>query len=167
MEYHSESGSELEMKQIIFVSPDEEFMFLNIQFPLPFNFPKPYLVMNEVMSNLDDALPKPYVREHSITKNPDNALSYIITHFNIDEVFHSIREFPRLKLEQVYYLTYIDTSLRQVVAESDNCALQFFIQVLQLVDCIQQCLEVLVILLAVQGEVLHEVILEGMVDQPV
>ena len=100
----------MEKKQIIFVSPDEEFMFLNIWFPLPFNFPKPYLILNEVMSNLDDALPKPYVQEHSITENPDNTLGYIITHFNVEEVSHHIREFPRLELEQVYYLTYIDTS---------------------------------------------------------
>ena len=89
-EYHSKSGSESEKKQIIFVSPDEEFTFLNIWFPLPFIFPKPYLIMNEVMSDIDDVLPKPYVWEHSIAKNPDNALGYIITHFNIDEVSHSI-----------------------------------------------------------------------------
>ena len=109
-EYHSESGSELEKKQIIFISPNREFMFLNIQFPLPFNFPKLYLTLNKVVSNVDDALPKPYVREHSIAKNPFNALGYIITHFNIHEVSHSIWEFPRLELEQIYYSTYIDTS---------------------------------------------------------
>ena len=109
MEYHSESGSESEMKQIIFVKPDEEFTFLNIRFPLPFNFPKLYLILNEVVSNLNDALPKPYVWEHNIAEIPDNTLSYIITHFNIDEVSQTIREFPRLKFEQVYYLTYINT----------------------------------------------------------
>ena len=109
-EYHSESGSELKKKQIIFVIPDEEFTFLNIWFPLPYNFPKLYLILKEVMSNIDDALLKPYVWEHSITEIPDNALGYIITHFNVQRVSHSIREFPRLELEQVYHSTYIDTS---------------------------------------------------------
>ena len=90
MEYHSESGSELEQKHIILVNPDEEFMFLNIWFPLPYNFLKLYLILKEVMSNLDDALLKPYVWEHGITKIPDNALGYIITHLNVQRVSHSI-----------------------------------------------------------------------------
>ena len=110
MEYHSKSGSKSEKEQNFLVNPDEEFTFLNFWFPLPRNFPKPYLILKEVMSNLDDALPKPYVWEHNITKDPDNALSYIISHFNSNEVSHSIQEFPRLELEQVYYLTYIDAS---------------------------------------------------------
>ena len=89
-EYHSKSGSELEQKQITLVNPDKEFMFLNIWFPLPYHFPKLYLILKEVMSNLDDALPKPYVWEHSITKIPDSALRYIINHFNIERVSRSI-----------------------------------------------------------------------------
>ena len=33
-----------------------------------------------------------------------------LCHFNINRVSHSIWEFPKLKFDQVYYLTYIDTS---------------------------------------------------------
>ena len=75
MEYPSKSGSKSEKKEIILVNPDEEFTFLNIRFPLPFNFPKLYLILNEVVSNLDHALLKPYVWEHSIAEYPDNALA--------------------------------------------------------------------------------------------
>ena len=85
-------------------------MFLNTQFPLPRQFLKPYLKLNEVMSNLDDALPKPYLWTHDIAKDPQQALGYIICHFNIDRVSHSIQEFPKLEFKQVYYSTYIDTS---------------------------------------------------------
>ena len=82
MEYHSKLEPESEEKQIILIDDSEEYMFLNIQFPLPYKFPKVYLVLNEVMSNLDDALPKPYVHSHDSIKDPDSALGYIIHHFN-------------------------------------------------------------------------------------
>ena len=108
-EYHSESGSESEKKQNIFINPDKEFTYLHIWFPLPFNFPKLYLILQEVVSNFD-ALPKPYVWNNNIAEDPDSALRHIITHFNIEKVSQSIQEFPRLELEQVYYSTYIDTS---------------------------------------------------------
>ena len=62
------------------------------------------------MSNPDDALPKPYVCSHDSIKDPESALGYIIHHFNIDRISHSIQEFPNLKFEQLYYSTYIDTS---------------------------------------------------------
>ena len=110
MEYHSESKSESEERQIILVNQDEEFTFLNIWFPLPYQFLKPYIMLNKVMSNLDNALLKPYVWTHDIAEGPGNALAYIITHFNINRVSWSIWEFPKLKYDQVYYSTYIDTS---------------------------------------------------------
>ena len=63
-EYHFELESELEEKQVISIDESEEYTFLNIQFPLPYQFPKPYIMLNKVMSNLDDALPKPYEWTH-------------------------------------------------------------------------------------------------------
>ena len=90
MEYHSKSGSQLEEKQIILINKDKEFTFLNIWFPLPYQFPKPYITLNKVMSNLDDALPKPYEWTHNRAKDPQNAFAYILHHFNIDRVSHSI-----------------------------------------------------------------------------
>ena len=109
-EYISESGTESETSQISLPHPEQGYLLLNVQFPMPYTFPKPYLTLNEVESKLDDALPKPYIREHNIAEDPDEALSYIINHFNINAVSQSIREFPRLEFEQVYYSTYIDTS---------------------------------------------------------
>ena len=106
MEYHSE----LEEKQIIHVDDSGGYTFLNIWFPLPYEFPKVYLVLNKVMSNIDDALPKPYVCTHDSIKDPYSALGYIIHHFNIGRVSHSIRNFPQYVFDQVYYSTYIDTS---------------------------------------------------------
>ena len=109
-EYHSESGLKSEKKQIILVNSDEEFTFLNIWFPLPHEFPKPYIMLNKVMSNPDDALLKPYEWTHNIAEDPENTLAYIITHFNIDRVSQSIHSVPKYKYNQVYYSTYIDTS---------------------------------------------------------
>ena len=110
MEYHSELEHKSEKKQIILVNTNEEFTFLDIWFPLPHVFPKPYITLNEVMSNPDDALLKPYVWMHHTAKDSDNALAYIITHFNINRVSWSIHSFPKYKYDQVYYSTYIDTS---------------------------------------------------------
>ena len=110
MEYHSELESESEEKQIIPIWDDEEFTFLNIQFPLPYKFPNSYLVLNKVMSNIDAAPLRPYVQTYDSIKDPQSALGYIIRHFNIDRVSHIIWEYPKLKSKQVYYLTYIDTS---------------------------------------------------------
>ena len=109
-EYISESEPESEEAQGILSEIDQEYLLLDIQFPLPYTFPKPYLTLNEVALMLDNALPKFYVLEQHITGDPDEALSYIINQFNIDRVSQSIRDFPRLDFEQVYYLTYIDTS---------------------------------------------------------
>ena len=90
MEYLSESGSESEQKEIIVINPDNEFTYLHIQFPLPFNFPKPYIILHEAMSNLEHALLKPCVQGNNIVEDPDEALHYIINHFNIKSVSQSI-----------------------------------------------------------------------------
>ena len=63
-EYHFEQETELEEEQVIFVDYSEGHMFLDIWFPLPAQFPKPYLMLQEVTSNLDDALLKPYEWPH-------------------------------------------------------------------------------------------------------
>ena len=90
MEYHSKSESELEEKQIIFINDTEEYTFLNIRFPLPYQFQKPQIMLNKVMLNLDDALPKPYEWTHDSIMHPKSTLAYIITHFNINRVPRSI-----------------------------------------------------------------------------
>ena len=109
-EYYSKLESKLKEKQIILINDWEEYMFLNIWFPLPYQFPKPYIMLSKVISNLDDVLPKPYEWTHDCIKDPKSTLSYIITNFNIDRVSWKIWDFPKLKFEQVYYSTYIDTS---------------------------------------------------------
>ena len=110
MECHSESESELEEKQIIPIDYSAGFMFLDIWFPLLLQFPKLYLRLQEVISNIDDVLLKPYEWTHDCVKDPKSALAYIITHFNIEKVSNSLRAFPKLNYNQVYYSTYIDTS---------------------------------------------------------
>ena len=86
LEYHSGLEPESEKKQIILIRKDEEFTFLNIQFPLPHEFPNPYIQLNKVMTNIDHALPKPYDQVQHIAEDPEQALGYIIHHFNIDRV---------------------------------------------------------------------------------
>ena len=110
MEYLSKSGSKLEKKEIIVINPDDKFTYLHIQCPLPCNFPKPYIILHKVVSNLDHALLKLYIHNNNIVEDPDKALHYIMHHFTIKRVSQSIWDFPRLELEQVYYSTYIDTS---------------------------------------------------------
>ena len=105
----------METRQITSSHPDQGYLLLNVQFPMPYTFPKPYLTLNEVELKLDDALPKPYIQEHNIAEDPDEALSYIINHFNIDTVSQSIRESPELNYKQVYYLTYIDILIFNVL----------------------------------------------------
>ena len=65
-EYHSSMEPELERKQIILVSRDEEFTFLNIWFPLPLHFPNPYTQLNKLMSHIDHVVPT-YDQIHNIT----------------------------------------------------------------------------------------------------
>ena len=120
LEYHSEQEIELEEEQVIIIDYSKGHMFLDIQFPLPAQFTKPYLMLQEVTSNLDDALLKPYEWTHDSIKDPKSALGYIITNFNIRKVSQSIWEFPSYHFDQVYYSTYIDTlrysSLQRYIA---------------------------------------------------
>ena len=112
-EYHSRQDPESERQerqQIILVNCDEEFMFLNIWFPMPLTFPHPYIELNELMSHMDTMVPKSYDRIQSIARDPQHALGYIIHHFNIDNVSKGLHRFPNYTLDQVYYLTYVDTT---------------------------------------------------------
>ena len=78
--------------------------------PIAFTFPKPYLRLQEIITNIDDALPKPYEWTHDCIKDPKSTLAYIITHYNIEKVSKSIWAFPPLNFDQICYLTYINTS---------------------------------------------------------
>ena len=110
LEYHSRQEPESERKQIILINRDEEFTFLNIQFPMPQSYPHPYIQLNELMSHVDSTVPKSYPRIKSIAGDPQRALGYIIHHFNIEKVSKSLCTFPNYTFDQVYYSTYIDTS---------------------------------------------------------
>ena len=48
-EYHSGEESEPDRTQIILVNHEEEFTFLNIRFPMPWSYPKPYIQLKELM----------------------------------------------------------------------------------------------------------------------
>ena len=85
-EYHSRQELESERQQIILINRDEEFTFLNIQFPMPLACPNLYIQLNKPMSHVDNIVPKSYDRIHSIAGDPQHALGYIIHHFNIDKV---------------------------------------------------------------------------------
>ena len=107
-EYHSGQESEPDRMQIILVNREEEFTFLNIRFPMPLEFPYPYIQLNELMSTVDHVVPKSYDQIQSITGDPQRALGYIIHHFNIDKVSQSLHTFPDYSYNQVYYSTYVD-----------------------------------------------------------
>ena len=85
-EYHSESGTESETGDFTLSNMDQRDSILNVWFPMPLTFPKPYLTLNEVLDNTLD-----HVQNKNITEDPDEALRYIINHFNIDIVSQSIR----------------------------------------------------------------------------
>ena len=108
-EYHSGQELESERKQIILANRNEEFTFLQIQFPMPHTYPRPYIQLNELMSTVDLA-PKSYDRITDIPGDPNRALRYIIHHFNIDKVSWHIWAYIPYNLDQVYYLTYVDPS---------------------------------------------------------
>ena len=108
-EYHSGQEPESERKQIILINRDEEFTFLNIQFPMPQTYPHPYIQLNELMSTVD-LVPKSYDQITDIPGDPNHALGYIIHHFNINRVSQSIQAYPPYNLNQVYYSTYVDSS---------------------------------------------------------
>ena len=103
-EYHSESGTESETGEYTLSSPDQRDTILDVQFPMPLKFPKPYLTLREVIDNTLD-----HTRNTNMEEDPDEALRYIINHFNINGVAESIRQFPHYAFEQVYYSTYVET----------------------------------------------------------
>ena len=105
-EYHSGQELESDRKQIILINRDEEFTFLNIQFPMPQSYLYPYILLKELMTTVKIA-PKSYDRITDIPGDPNCALGYILNHFNIDRVSQSIRAYPPYNLDQVYYSTYV------------------------------------------------------------
>ena len=99
-EYHSRQESEPDRTQIILVNREEEFTFLNIQFPMPSPYPHPYIQLKELMTTVTTT-PESYDRITDISGNPHRALGYIIYHFNIDRVSRSIRAYHPYYLDQV------------------------------------------------------------------
>ena len=108
-EYHSGEESEPDRMQIILVNREEEFTFLNIRFPMPSPYPKPYIQLKELMTSVTTT-PEQYDRITDISGNPNRALGYILYHFNISRVSRSIRAYHPHCLDQVYYSTFIEPS---------------------------------------------------------
>ena len=106
-EYHSGEESEPDRTQIILVHCEEEFMFLNIRFPMPLPYPKPYIQLKELMTTVETTLEK-YNQITDISGNPHRALGYILYHFNINRVSRSIRAYHPHHLDQVYYSTFVE-----------------------------------------------------------
>ena len=108
-EYHSGEESEPDRTQIILVNREEEFTFLNIRFPMPLSYPKPYIQLKELMTTVNTPS-ESYDRITDIAGNPHRALGYILYHFNIDRVSRSIRAYRPYHLDQVYYSTFVEPS---------------------------------------------------------
>ena len=108
-EYHSGSELEPDRTQIILVNREEEFTFLNIQFPMPLPYPKPYIQLKELMTTVTTPS-ESYDRITDISRNPHRALGYILYHFNIDRISWSIRAYCPYQLDQVYYSTFVEPS---------------------------------------------------------
>ena len=108
-EYHSGQESEPDRTQIILVSHEEEFTFLNIRFPMPLPYPKPYIQLKELMTTVTTTL-ESYDWITDISGNPHRALGYILYHFNIDRISQSIRAYHPYHLDQVYYSTFVEPS---------------------------------------------------------
>ena len=108
-EYHSGQDSEPDRTQIILVNREEEFTFLNIRFPMPSPYPKPYIQLKELMETVDTPS-EMYERITDIAGNPHRALGYILYHFNIDRVSRSIQAYHPHHLDQVYYSTFVEPS---------------------------------------------------------
>ena len=106
-EYHSGEESEPDRTQIILVNHEEEFTFLNIRFPMPLPYPKPYIQLKELMTTVETT-PESYNWITDISRNPHRALGYILYHFNIDRVSQSIRAYHPHHLDQVYYSTFVE-----------------------------------------------------------
>ena len=109
LEYHSGQESEPDRTQIILVNREEEFTFLNIWFTMPLPYPHPYIQLKELMTTVT-MTPESYDRITDISGNPHRALGYILYHFNINRVSHSIRAYCPYHLDQVYYSTYVEPS---------------------------------------------------------
>ena len=108
-EYHSGEESEPDRTQIILVNREEEFTFLNIRFPMPRPYPKPYIQLKELMTTVNTPS-ESYDRITNIAGNPHRALGYILYHFNIDRISRSIRAYRPYSLDQVYYSTFVEPS---------------------------------------------------------
>ena len=108
-EYHSGEEPESDRMQIILVNRNEEFTFLNIQFPMPSPYPHPYIQLSKLMTTVELA-PQSYDQITDIPGDPNQALGYILYHFNIDRVSRSIRAYRPYHLDQVYYSTYVEPS---------------------------------------------------------
>ena len=108
-EYHSGEESEPDRTQIILVNREEEFTFLNIRFPMPLPYPKPYIQLKELMTTVKTTS-ESYDRITNISGNPNRALGYILYHFNIDRISRSIRAYRPYHLNQVYYSTFVEPS---------------------------------------------------------
>ena len=108
-EYHSGDESEPDRTKIILVNRKEEFTFLNIRFPMPLPYPKPYIQLKELMTTVETPS-ESYDRITDISGNPHRALGYILYHFNIDRISRSIRAYRPYQLDQVYYSTYVEPS---------------------------------------------------------
>ena len=106
-EYHSGQESEPDRTQIILVNREEEFTFLNIQFPMPSPYPHPYIQLKELMTTVTTTL-ESYDQITDISRNPHWALGYILYHFNIDRVSCSIQAYRPYHLDQIYYSTYVE-----------------------------------------------------------
>ena len=109
LEYHSRQEPESDRTQIILVNREEEFTFLNIRFPMPLPYPKPYIQLKELMTTVTTT-PESYDRITDISGNPHRALGYILYHFNIDRISWSIRAYRPYQLDQVYYSTFVEPS---------------------------------------------------------
>ena len=104
-EYHSKSGNESETGEYTLSSLDQWNSILHVRFPMPYTFPKLYLTLNEVLK-FDET--SDHTWNNIIAKDPDEALRYIINHFHVNGIAKSIRQYPDLLFEQVYYSTYIE-----------------------------------------------------------
>ena len=91
-EYLSREEPENDRTQIILVNREEEFTFLNIQFPMPTPYPHLYIQLKELMTTVTTT-PESYEWITNISGNPHRALGYILYHFNIDRVSRSIRAY--------------------------------------------------------------------------
>ena len=108
-EYHSGEESEPDRTQIILVNHEDKFTFLNVRFPMPLPYPKPYIQLKELMTTVETPS-ESYDRITDISGNPHRALGYILYHFNIDRISRSIRAYRPYHLDQVYYSTFVDPS---------------------------------------------------------